>query len=99
MQSIFTSNMFVEADGSVTLSLNEIDLAENGKTVHDAKLALAKDILEYAENYQSEFELWNSAPNRRGHEVYVSFARSIGDPKVICDYITISDVVYGATRT
>ena len=32
----FTAQRFIESDGSVTLSLNEIDLVENGKDEQEA---------------------------------------------------------------
>lgn len=67
----FTAKKFTEEDGSVTLSLNEIDIIENGDTEDDAKLSLAKSILEYAEEYYNNFSLWSSAPNRKSHIPYV----------------------------
>ena len=43
----FTAERYVEDDGSVTLSLNEIDLVENGEDENAARLALGNAILEY----------------------------------------------------
>jgi hypothetical protein len=37
----------IEEDGSVTLSLNEIDLVENGSDEQSARINLGKAILEY----------------------------------------------------
>ena len=44
----FTAMKYIEDDGSVTLSLNEIDLVENGKNEQEARYNLAKSILEYS---------------------------------------------------
>ena len=61
----------MEDDGSITLSLNEIDLIENGKTEKEAKSLLAQSIYDYAENFYSEYDLYSSAPNRKAHIPYV----------------------------
>ena len=68
-----------EDDGSITLSLCEIDLAANAPTEDEAKLLLAKDILDYANDYYSEFSYWSSAPNRRSHIPYVLRAIMLDD--------------------
>ena len=44
----FTAVKYIEDDGSVTLSLNEIDLIENGRDEEEARLNLARSILEYS---------------------------------------------------
>lgn len=68
-----------EDDGSVTLSLREIDLVENAPTESEAKLMLAKDILDYATDYYNDFAYWSSAPNRKSHIPYVLRAIMLGD--------------------
>ena len=68
-----------EDDGSVTLSLREIDLVENASTESEAKLMLAKDILDYATDYYNDFAYWSSAPNRKSHIPYVLRAIMLGD--------------------
>lgn len=83
----YTSEKFTEDDGSVTLSLNEIDLVENGANEKVAKENLAKSILEYANNFYSDFDYWNSAPNRKVHIPYVLKALIIGDVKEIGELI------------
>ncbi|MBQ6937943.1 MAG: hypothetical protein IJN36_05460 [Clostridia bacterium] len=67
----FTADRFVETDGSITLSLNEIDLIENAATEKEAKRQLAEAIMDYATEFYNEFNLWSSAPNRKGHIPYV----------------------------
>lgn len=76
-----------EADGSVTLALNEIDLVENGRDEADARSRLAEAILEYAEDYYSDFSYWGSAPNRTSHIPYVFKALFIGDVQKIGEII------------
>jgi len=76
-----------EADGSVTLSLNEIDLVENGKDESEARTKLAASILEYAEDYYNDFTYWGTAPNRRSHVPYVFKALFIGDIQKIGESI------------
>lgn len=79
----FTASEFIESDGSVTLSLNEIDLIENAATEKDAKKLLAKSIMEYAAEFYNEFNLWSSAPNRKGHIPYVLKALIFDDVQKI----------------
>lgn len=67
----FDAEQYTEEDGSVTLSLDAPDLAANGEDLQAAKAKLARDIVEYAEEYYQEFELYSRAPNRRGHLPYV----------------------------
>mgnify|MGYP000991464859 CR=1 FL=1 len=55
----FTCQKFLEADGSVTLSLNEVDLIENAPTEQKAKLALSQSMLEYAIMGISRSGIWH----------------------------------------
>ena len=84
----FTADRYVEDDGSITLGLIEIDLAENGKDDDEALKKMAAAILEYAEDYYNEFELWYSAPNRKGHFPYVLKALILNDTAKIGGLIT-----------
>ena len=61
----YSATRMDEEDGSVTLSLKEFDLAENGRDEEDARMKLASAILEYAEEFYEDFAYWESAPNRR----------------------------------
>lgn len=83
----FTATKYVEDDNSVTLSLNEMDLVENGDTEDDAKKKLASDILEYAEDYYNDFHYWSTAPNRKKHIPYVFKALILQDINKIGDSI------------
>lgn len=85
----FTADKFTEADGSITLSLNEIDLVENGKTEAEARSLLGKSILEYSEDFYNEFTLWSAAPNRKNHIPYIFRALSIDDSGKIGDSVVL----------
>lgn len=75
----FTADKFIEEDGSVTLSLRELDLVENASTLKEVKNQLAQSILEYATEFYDEFALFSSAPNRKSHIPYVFKALIIDD--------------------
>lgn len=63
----FDAHIFKEDDGSYTISLDTIDLAENAKTKDEAISALKAAIYEYAADFCKEFNIWSSAPNRKSH--------------------------------
>lgn len=67
----FTANIYEEEDGTLTASLNEIDIVVNGIDKEDVMNKLASDLQEYAEDFYQEFEYWSSAPNRKNHLPYV----------------------------
>lgn len=83
----FTASCFTEEDGSVTISLNEIDLVENAPTEADARRLLGQSILDYAEDFYNEFSLWRAAPNRKSHIPYVLKALIMDDAVKIGDSI------------
>jgi hypothetical protein len=87
----FTAEKFIESDGSVTLSLNEIDLVENAPTEDEAKIAMGKAMLEYANDYYQEFELWSKAPNRKHHIPYVQKALNYNDEEKIAADISVEE--------
>ena len=74
----FTAVRFNQ-DGSVTLSLRELDLTESAATEAEAKLLLGKSILDYAEFYYSEFSIWSNTPSKKNHVPYVMKALIIDD--------------------
>ena len=85
----FSAERFDEADGSVTLSLRQIDLVENGKTEQEARRLLGQAILDYAEDFYREYSLWSAAPNRKPHIPYVLKALAIDDAAKIGDAVTL----------
>ena len=83
----FTADKYIEEDGSVTLSLNELDLVENGENEKEAVNILAKSILEYATDFYAEFNLWSSAPNKKCEIPYVFKALILDDIEKIGECI------------
>jgi len=87
----FTAEIYKEADGSITLSLHEIDLVENASTQEDARNLLAASLLDYAAEYFDDFKLWSSAPNRKNHIPYVLKALLLATPEKIAEEILCQD--------
>ena len=87
----FTAEKYIEDDGSVTLSLNEIDLVENASTEAEAKNLLAQSIMEYAEEYYKNFSYYNAAPNRKKHVPYIFKALIMDDIMKIGECIECHD--------
>lgn len=83
----FTAVRYAEEDGSVTLSLNEIDLVENGENEKEARLKLGRAVLEYSLDYYNEYELYSHSPNRKKHIPYIFKALIIDSPEKIGDMI------------
>ena len=83
----FKADKYVEEDGSITLSLKEIDLAENGITEEEVKQKLAQSILVYSEDFYNDFNYWSSSPNRKSHIPYVFKALILGDSNKIKELI------------
>ncbi len=83
----FTALKYIEDDGSVTLSLNEIDLIENGPNEQEARLMLGKSILEYSMDYYNEYEMYSHSPNRKAHIPYIFKALITDDPEKIGEMV------------
>ena len=87
----FTAERFIEDDGSVTLSLNEIDLVENGPTEKETRELLAQSIMEYAAEYYENYSLYSKAPNRKKHIPYVFKALIMDDVKRLGESVVCRD--------
>lgn len=87
----FTAKKFVEDDGSITLSLNEIDLVENGIDEAAARFALGTAILDYSTDYYNDYAYYSHSPNRKGHVPYIFKAIITDNPKLIGDSILCQD--------
>ncbi len=83
----FSADKYTESDGSVTLSLREMDLVENAPTLNQAIEIMAKSILEYAVDFYNEFNLWSSAPNKKKEIPYVFKALILDDTAKIGECI------------
>lgn len=87
----FTAAKYIEEDGSVTLSLNEIDLVENGADEDEARWKLGKSILEYSLDYYNEYEMYSHSPNRKKHIPYIFKALIIDNPARIGEILQCQD--------
>ena len=87
----FSTMKYIEDDGTVTLSLNEIDLVENGKDEQEARLNMGNAILEYALDYYNEYEMYSRSPNRKKHIPYIFKALIIDNPEKIGDMLQCQD--------
>ncbi len=87
----FTAQKFIEEDGSVTLSLNEIDLVENGIDEKKARLAMGTAIFDYSIDYYNDYAFYSRSPNRKGHVPYIFKALIMDDPQKIGDSILCLD--------
>lgn len=87
----FTAKKFIEEDGSVTLSLNEIDLIENGFDEFSARYALGDAILDYAVEYYNDYAFYSRSPNRKGHVPYIFKALIMDNPQQIGESILCLD--------
>ena len=88
---LFTANKYIEDDGSVTLSLNELDLVENGRDEAEALHHLSGAILEYATDFYNEFHVWSVAPNKKAEIPYVFKALVLDDISKIGECIRCLD--------
>lgn len=78
----FHMNVFNEEDSSITATLNELDLIINTMDKDNLKNLMAQEILDYAEDYFEQFNLYYNSPNRQKHFPYVLkaiLANNIGD--------------------
>ncbi|MEZ3487013.1 MAG: hypothetical protein K1W22_10600 [Lachnospiraceae bacterium] len=87
----FTAMRYVEEDNSITLSLNEIDLVENGRDEEEARMNLGKAILEYSLDYYNEYEIYSHSLNRKRHIPYIFKALIMDNPELIGEEIQCQD--------
>ena len=80
----FHAELFQEEDGSVTISLDEIDLVENGRDAEDAQAKMSKGILDYAGMFYEDFSYW-ARGDRAAHIPYVFKALVLNDVGKIGD--------------
>ena len=86
----FTASKLIEDDGSVTLSLNEIDLIENAATEMEAKKILAQSIREYAEEYWNNPSYYGTDPYRRKYAPCLKEVLALDDVVMLSGRIKIS---------
>lgn len=62
---------FEEEDGSVTLALDELDIAVNAPSLEEAVNELVQELKLYAQDYLDRAQLFLNTPNRRHHLPYI----------------------------
>lgn len=82
-QLTFHVSFISEDDGSVTGTVEELDLFGNAQTKDECLFLLLNDMREYAQDFCNEFTLWSSAPNRKKHIPYVLKILSSSDKKLL----------------
>ena len=61
-----------DKDGKFVGSIKQIEgIVAEDDTLEDLRHELARQLVEYAQDYYSDFARYNNAPNRRGHVYYI----------------------------
>lgn len=89
---IFTAKQYTEPDGSITITLDTIDLTVNGDSEEDARIKIGKSIMDYAEEYYENFALYSASPNRKSHMPYIIKALIIDDAEALGKSIICREV-------
>ena len=87
-----TARKYIGDDGSVTLSLDEIDLAENAPTEEEALNMLTESLIEYSQDYIDDLDFWSSAPNRIEHLNYIREIIKLSNVEYVKSMIIIKSV-------
>lgn len=83
----YIANEYCEDDGTITLSLRDMDIVANGPDISSAKKLLVQNILEYAEEYYSSYEVYYASPNRKRHLPYIMKALTAKNPEELEDAV------------
>lgn len=67
----FEAELFHEEDGTVTATLKGFDLVENSENEDEAIELLADELIDYANEYQDNFQTYFRAPNRHDQFPYI----------------------------
>ena len=67
----FKARFTTEGDYTVTATLDNFDLVVNEKDEASARRALAEELVEYANDYFNDFQLYYNSLNRQPHFPYV----------------------------
>ncbi|WP_052219157.1 exoribonuclease R [Thermincola ferriacetica] len=60
-----------EEDGSITMTLDQLDIYTNAESLEEATKQLIEDLKIYAQDYIKRSQLFFNAPNRQSHFPYV----------------------------
>jgi len=76
---MLTVEVWQEDDGSYTGVFKEIDLVTNSKDMDSLEAELAKELIEYSEDYMNDFRFYYESSNRKSHFPYVFRAYLLSD--------------------
>jgi uncharacterized protein YbcC (UPF0753/DUF2309 family) len=74
-----TVNVCQEDDGSYTGVFKEIDLVANAEDMDTLEHELAKELIDYSEDYFDDFRFYYESSNRKSHFPYVFRAYLLSD--------------------
>src|SRR5574344_159070 len=74
--------LYHEEDGSITGSVDALDIAENAKDKSTCISEIITALRDYADDFYNEFELWSAAPNRKSHIPYICKILSSSDEQI-----------------
>ena len=66
-----TATNFKEVDGTITMSVNELDIVENGDSIEEVLDLTADALIDYAREYMDFFQQYFNSPNRKAHLPFV----------------------------
>lgn|SRR5690625_219475 len=70
-QFTFDVMFLTEEDGTVTATIDNFDIVENGDNKEEALELVVDELIEYANEYQDNFNLYFNSPNRRKQFPYI----------------------------
>jgi len=87
-------NRYDEEDGSITLSTIDMDIVANGENLSTAKTAVASNLMEYAEEFLRESDLYGRDLNRRKHLPYIMRAIAAESVEELEEIIEVKNASY-----
>ena len=79
--------IYYEEDGTITMSLKEIDIVENADSIEDVIDLTADSLIDYAQEYMDSFSKYYNSANRKAHLPFI--LKVIAQP----DYETIKSLI------
>ena len=79
--------IYYEEDGTITMSLKEIDIVENADSIEDVIDLIADSLIDYAQEYMDSFSKYYNSANRKAHLPFI--LKVIAQP----DYETVKSLI------
>lgn len=84
----FHAHLVQEDDGTITATLDQFDLVENGSSEKEVLEALTYELIEYSQEYMENFKLYFQSPNRKAHFPYILSVVAQDHPENVRQLIT-----------